>query len=337
MGAVRYGLASSVVLAALTSFACQSEQSLEPPQACSRYTFEVGELEAGGSSGGWGMDVVSPDGTSVLSIHSFLEWDGPFTPGVYELSAINFKDCGLCLTIADGCTDGERCQIPYYAQEGRVVIHKIDVERGGPVAVTLESVVFTEVTITEDLTSTVVSGARTWCVDGDYEGTITQPDLPDESGASAPDAPEPVCVAEGNGTGIGANLADLVLTNCHGEPVNIHSLVCSEETKAVWMVASAEWCGPCHSYSDQAHLRYLNEAEQGLVLLEVIGEDGNGARANQTTCQRYADQHDLDYATTFFDPGWETFFTYVWPYPTQSGELFFPSVAIARGLNVEDV
>ena len=51
-------------------------------------------------------------------------------------------------TNADECTDGE-CRVPFYAQ-GRVVIHKLDVERGGPVEVSLESVVFTEVTITED-------------------------------------------------------------------------------------------------------------------------------------------------------------------------------------------
>ena len=176
-----YVFAFSAAVAVSLLSACQSEPSLDPPQACSRHTFEVGEVEAGGSSGGWGLDVVSPDGTAVLSIHSFLEWDGPLTPGAYELSAINFKDCGLCLTIADECTDGEQCQVPFYAQEGRVVIHKLDVERGGPVEVSLESVVFTEVTITEDLTSTVVSGARTWCVDGDYEGTVIQPDLPDVS------------------------------------------------------------------------------------------------------------------------------------------------------------
>ena len=175
----------------------------------------------------------------------------------------------------------------------------------------------------------MVSGARTWCVDGDYEGTVIQPDLPDVSGASAPVSPEPGCVAGGNGTGIGANVADFVLTNCHGEAVNIHNLVCSDETTAAWLVASAEWCGPCHDYTDELTCAELRQSRDW-CFWRSSGKMGPG-RASQTTCQRYADQHNLDYATTFFDPGWETLFTHLWPYPSQSGELLFPSVAIARG------
>ena len=324
-------------LLTLSLVRCHLEDDFLPPQDCSHDDFEGGEVLAGGSAGGWGIEVMSPDGSSVLRIQSFVEWGGPMVPGEHELAGINFRDCGLCVTIASDCTQHESCRTAYYADTGKVTISTLPIEAGALAEVVLEGVVLKEVTIADDLTSTVVSNARTWCVDGPFAGTIVQPDAPDLSGATVPQSTESVCVPEGNGRGIGANVADFRLTNCNGESVAVHSLGCTDDIRAVWMIAAAEWCGPCHTYTDQAKERLELEGELGLVVIEVIGEDGAGYPATIEVCQRYADQHGLDYAETFFDPGWQTLFGNVWPYPTQSGELFFPSVAIARGANFEYV
>ena len=125
--------------------------------------------------------------------------------------------------------------------------------------------------------------------------------------------------------------------NCNGELVNMHSLACSQEAKALWIVGSAEWCGPCHIYADNAKLRLDSDGERGLILAEVIGQNANGEAPSHETCKNYADQHELSYQTTFIDPNWTTLWTHLYAYPYSNGAIGFPWVAILRGTNMEYV
>ncbi|MEC9466454.1 MAG: hypothetical protein VX834_11745 [Myxococcota bacterium] len=303
---------------------------------CTTSGFSEGPSASTSNGTSWGMDILSADGTALLYIDSFADWNGPTVAGDYDLGGINYRDCGLCLLMFADCTSGQDCQTVYYADTGLVSIKNLDMSENGQVDIDLSRVIFTEVTISNtDYTSTPVADARTWCIDHSFSGTFTDPDKPDVSGATAPEVADAACVVDGNGAGIGANLPDFTLTNCHGEEVNIHSLACSEEASAVWFVASADWCGPCHAYADIAKERLDAGNQAGVVLVEVIGEDISGNPATLETCQGYADQHGLDYTHVFFDAGWQALFGNLWPYPTVSGTMYYPWVGIARGGNLE--
>lgn len=304
---------------------------------CAESGFSVGNSAATAAQGSWGIAAANADGTAVIRIDSFADWNGPTSAGNYDLGGINYKDCGLCLMIASDCQQGQNCQTTWYADAGNVNITELNTQVDGTVELNLEGVVFTEVTISEDYTSTPVANARTWCMDQGFSGTFTDPDQPDLSGATVPDAVEATCVAEGNGKGVGANLGDFTLTNCHGDAVNVHSLACNAETKAAWFVASADWCGPCHVYADIAKERLDNGNQGGVVFFDVIGEDLNYNPATIETCRSYADQHNLPYEEVFFDPSWETLYGNIWPYPTVQGGMYLPWVGIAKGENLEYV
>ena len=124
------------------------------------------------------MAVASDDTTSLLSVESYAEWDGPTAPGTYSLDGINYADCGLCVVAYTDCND-EGCDALLYADEGTVEIESIDLMSGGSVTVTLIDVVLTEVTVDEEtFISTPVANPRTFCLSGEFSGAVT--DLTDE-------------------------------------------------------------------------------------------------------------------------------------------------------------
>lgn len=289
----------------------------------------------------WRVVTPNSDGTTIFVVESYMgsQFNGPGTTGTYDIGATNYADCGLCLLMYADCTDGQGCQTTYYADVGTVNVTALTLGVDGTVEVNVTGAVFTEVTIDgQSFQSTPVANAKTWCVnDNDFSGTFVNPDAPDLTGATAPEAPEMACVGTGNGAGVGANLADFTLTNCNGEEVNMHSLACSEDVDAVWFVASADWCGPCHTYADTAKARLDNGNQAGISLVEVIGEDLDGNAATIETCKKYADQHSIDYSHMFFDAKWQTLFANIWAYPTASGTMYFPWVGVAKGANLEYV
>jgi hypothetical protein len=308
---------------------------------CTENGFTVGNQTAAAATDNyWSLVAASTDGTAIIRVESYISgnYDGPTTTGSYPLGG-NYSTCALCVLVSSGCQDGANCSKTFYADEGTLDITALSLDVNGSVQVELKDVLLTEVTIAEGtFESTPVPNGSTWCIPSTTaSGTFTDPDAPDTSGATAPEAPELTCVAGGNGQGVGANLKDFTMTNCNGEEINMHSLACSENVDAVWFIASADWCGPCHAYADTAKERLDNANQAGIALVEVIGEDLNGNAATIETCRKYADEHSLDYSHVFFDAKWQTLFANVWAYPIGQGTMYFPWVGVAKGSNLEYV
>ena len=94
----------------------------------------------------------------------YTSFGGPTSPGRYVLDGINFKDCGLCLLMLQGCDDSGECEKTFYADEGVVEITQIASDR---FAANYSGVVYREVTLDqEDSTSVPVPNGETVCVDG---------------------------------------------------------------------------------------------------------------------------------------------------------------------------
>jgi len=87
------------------------------------------------------------------------------------------------------------------------------------------------------------------------------------------------------------------LTDQHGDLVNFYDF-CDH---AVLLVVSAEWCGPCVSYKSTQDQFWNEFHEDGLMILDLLGEDSRGAAPDQATLQRWADGHEF---AVVADPNW---------------------------------
>ena len=295
-----------------------------------------------------------------LGVISVAGWGGPMGPGTYSLDGINYKDCGLCLTIEAGCVGEEGCAKTYYASQGTVEITSTGAD-GSQFAGTLYDVVFDEVSVAEDYTSTPTPGGATWCVD-DYGynqtigagittnpanapsgasggGTPTTPTPPDSGdntggGTTPPATSGGDCVAGGTGVNIGDKIANFSLQSCTGEWVNLHD-ACGQK-KAIWLVQTTAWCPQCPNTvvpAAQAQTDYPDRIESWIVL----GEDGAYRPASLDDCNSYINkpQHQgkLDASMVLVDPGFQTLRTYVNDY--NFGGV--PWSGVLRGSNMEYV
>ena len=304
---------------------------------CTQSGFTAGTSVAQTDGANWYYVSRNLTNTAQLRIDLLSEWNGPTTAGTYSLEDVNYRDCGLCLLLFRECDESECARI-LYATEGSVEISQLGRAPGERIAGQFHDVVFREVTLDPDWTSTPVEGGETWCMDGfAFEKSLLHPKGTNLSQQIIPNTPSPSCLPEGNGNGIGANIRDFELPNCNGVPTRLHSLTCTPEQKAAWIVASADWCAPCHQYTDEATTRYEKERGRGLLLLEIIGEDATGAPATLDTCRAYADRHGLPYEHTFYDPHWQTLWKHLYPYPFFEQSMELPWVSILRGTNLEYV
>jgi len=329
-------------MVSLALAACQSptlKKSPEPPPqgapSCTAAPFSPGEGLAQSDGENWYYELTTLDQAVRLRIDLLSRWDGPSTPGSYSLDGINYRDCGLCVIAYAECGD-DGCQKTLYADEGTVTLDELGTATGQRISGTIKNAVFREVTIASDWSSSPVPGGKTWCVKelpfNQALGTSTDIDL---SGETSPEEPSDKCEPAGSGTGLGANIANFSLQNCEGEWVNFHDLGCTEEIGALWLVASADWCGPCHNYADRAQLMAEENRERGLSLIKIIGEDAFGSAPSLQTCRNYANRHNLLHHQTFIDPHWETLWKFVYPYATLDGTVLLPWVALLKRSNGE--
>jgi hypothetical protein len=139
---------------------------------CSRAGFTAASQAADYSEAG-NFTYRAVSGTSapvqIMTIDSFIEgFGGPSAPGTFDLSGMNYADCGLCLLVLADCADaqGTGCTKYFYADEGSVTISQFG-QDGGVFSGSMSNVIFKEVTIdSETFTSTPVVGGETWCMDG---------------------------------------------------------------------------------------------------------------------------------------------------------------------------
>lgn len=92
-------------------------------------------------------------------------YNGPSTPGTYDVGGQNTADCGLCLLILADCT-GPDCKKTFFAKSGTLRIVSME-GIGGSFEAILNDVILEEVTVDPTTyRSTPVTGGERWCLDG---------------------------------------------------------------------------------------------------------------------------------------------------------------------------
>ena len=169
--------------------------------------------------------------------------NGPTEPVTIDLAGSDYSTCSFCVMAYLNCTSDSSCETTLFADEGVVAVTELS-GMSLPFKAELKDVVFKEITLDPftQLASFVPEGER-WCAtDYQLEARLNRYDPSasvEDEGAIVPGEAYEACVAQGSGKGIGHNIADFSLQNCHGESVALHSRCAT--TKAVWLIAAAGW------------------------------------------------------------------------------------------------
>ncbi len=208
-------------------------------------------------------------------------------PGVYDLSAEDPNDCGLCVRGYSYCNEDD-CFNKYVVDEGEIELVATG-EPGTPFTGR-----FTGLKLREVLRDTSNGkwkehpNPKTFCM-GDFHFDADVPELKQAEGN---------CLAEGTGDQIGDNVKDFTLTNCLGEEINLHDMCGSS---LVWIVATAGWCGACTTFVPVVGEEYENRRDDGLEIMIVIGETSTGGPPNLEYCYDYATSKGVDPTKVFID------------------------------------
>ena len=93
-------------------------------------------------------------------------YNGPSTPGTYNLGGSNYADCALCMVIVEQCNEGYQCDKVFFADEGVLSVSDFG-QSTGRFTAALRQVVFREVRLDPTTYESVpVPGGDTYCVDG---------------------------------------------------------------------------------------------------------------------------------------------------------------------------
>lgn len=256
--------------------------------------------------------------------HDRFFTDGPPAPGTYPLEGTSEVGSPLFVRGYTYCNDFD-CAFPYVVEAGSLELEEPGVP-GTHLRGWLRGLKLEQVRIDKDTGEVLpFANANLWCV-GDFRFDVEIPPLPTAQG---------VCVADGTGNKIGDNVRNFTLTNCYGDPVDLHDR-CGK-VEALWIVASAGWCGACESFVPVAAKRAKDFAEDGLDLMVVIGENASGAEPSLEYCKDYAGAKGLDPAATFVDhdgrSSWPVLFSAIDTY--SGGSIGLPWNAVLDGRSME--
>ena len=313
---------------------------------CDRDGFRAATQEAGGDGQGLMMYMAKTAETSPfdmlqIQLYQAAPYNGAAAPGEYSVNGTNYSDCGNCILAFSGCSDPTQpCEKTYFADLGSLNISAIG-EAGSMMTGTINAT-FREVTIDgQSFQSTPVQGGETWCIN-DYAFSATVgtgiPGQAPAPEATVPEVTDSGCVALGNGNGLTANVGDFTLTNANGVDVNLHSLGCGQtQNKALWVVATAGWCGACPAKVEEVRARFNQDGASGLDMMIVVGEDESGQPITAETCAAYAEHYSpaLPKDKVFCDPQWQTTFSKIFHYPGGDGSYYLPWEAVLRTSNME--
>lgn len=99
------------------------------------------------------------------------------------------------------------------------------------------------------------------------------------------------CPIGGTGRFMGTQVSDVVWDNQEaGQPFALHQY-CGGP-KAVWMIKTAGWCTACAELAPVFKGFYDTYAEQGVIFVLIVGEDGAGAPADWQYAQAYKENYD---------------------------------------------
>ncbi len=263
----------------------------------------------------------------VLEINLSTFWNGaPPAAGSYDLKGSSEVGAALFMRGYTYCKEVD-CAFTYVVDSGTLEIAADGTGAPGtPFHGRLRGVTLKQVRV--DATTGELkpfASGKTWCL-GDLRINVDVPTVPTAQGN---------CVAEGTGKNIGENIRNFTLMNCFGDPVDLHS-ACGK-AKAVWLIASAGWCGACSAFVPVAAERHNELADQGLDLWVVLGEDSNSAPPSLAYCKAYAAEKGIDPAATFVDNdgqgrSWAILFDALNTYTTTS--IGLPWNAVLDGRNM---
>ncbi|MEO1270376.1 MAG: hypothetical protein AAFX99_20005 [Myxococcota bacterium] len=244
---------------------------------------------------------------------------GPTEPGSYDLNGINYRDCGLCIVMRQGCDGQNPCQKVFYAEQGTVDITAIG-EVGDRFTATLNQVVLDEVTIDgQTFVSTKVADGETWLIDG----------LGFDQEIQAEPTFEADCESD-EFTCVGETVNDFSLQNCGTGEMTSLSEMLADGDKALWVVLTAGWCPACRQWLPQ--VVEADDANPDLEVVYILGQDANYAQPTLSYCEQYAEHYTDDIGRFFIDhdgqQSFATTFANMWFYLDPSGAFGLPWNAI---------
>jgi peroxiredoxin len=122
----------------------------------------------------------------------------------------------------------------------------------------------------------------------------------------------------GQGNGVGQVASDFTLVDQFGDDLRLHDF-CG---RAVVLVASAMWCGPCQSEAGELAGLYRQYEDQGLMVITLLGEDYGGRTPDQGDLQDWANSFGIDHPVVA-DPGFSVASRFV-----TGGTLYLPSTSL---------
>lgn len=117
-------------------------------------------------------------------------------------------------------------------------------------------------------------------------GWAVDPECRDTVGANAAGRPT-----------VGSVAPNFTAPDQFGDEVSLHDF-CGQ---AVLVVTGAEWCGPCQEYRSTMAQYWEDYHEDGLMILDFLGENASGGAPDQATLVSWADGHDY---AVLADPNW---------------------------------
>ena len=271
------------------------------------------------------VQIEPPFDKLVIELNHDQFWkDGEPAAGTFPLEGTSEVGGALFVRGYTYCNDFD-CAFPYVVESGTLELEEPGVP-GTNLRGWLRGLKLKQVRI--DASSGDIlpfANGNVWCA-GDFRFDVAVPPLPTAQG---------VCVANGTGNKVGDNVRNFTLTNCLGDQIDLHER-CGK-VEALWIVASAGWCGACEAFVPQAGERTREHSEEGLDLMVVIGENAAGAQPSLEYCKDYAGAKGIDPASTFVDHdgknSWPTLFAAIDTY--SGGSIGLPWNAVLDGRSME--
>lgn len=303
-----FGVITGLFLVAIWSCSPSGEVDFEN---CERIDFQQSFGSARVSDNSLLFKAKDTRGDSDLSllVESWFAAGGPTQAGqVIFPDNVNYQTCPFCITLETGCTDNG-CERLFLATAGNVTLQKVADQVGRPVGIRLNEILFEQITLDDESVSTVVPDSAALCVEGvGLSALASQTDEPVTRQVEATE-PEPACVQNGTGKGIGDNIANFSLSNCLGETVDFHTS-CGAH-KALWLVTTAGWCVACESWIPQVQAEVERLADAGVGVYHFLGADLNFDVPSLEYCASYAESKGLDPSRVIVDANWDTLYNHL--------------------------
>jgi hypothetical protein len=247
---------------------------------------------------------------------------GPTAAGLYDLKEASGPNCGLCISMEQDC-EGSSCTRLFHPIAGQVYLSSVGED--GRISGTLTGAQFREAYVDPQTGEAYdLPHGETWCMP---EFSFDQ--------ALNKNVIKGTCVAEGTGKALGEKIANYTLTNCLGEEVTLHDQ-CGI-TQAIWMIATAAWCGSCESYVKSVMDYWNQHKNRGLQVRFLFGEDNNGSQPTTQQCVAWAEGHGVDPSMVYIDHDgsgpWRTTWSHIENYA--QGSIALPWEGILKGADME--